>query len=225
MIDVFIINKNLYTAPKAMVDKLVTLQGVGRIIIVDNSSESYQVKQWYKSDKRFTVEQIDNIGHKCVWQLNLPAKYKCSRYVVTDSDLDISNIPSDTLLHLSKLIDKYNLPKVGLSIQIDDIPTNSIYNQIDTPKCGLETERQFLSYPINADVVFAPVDTTFALYHEKQKGYSVGGARAKYPYSCRHLPFYYTFETLKADGEYMFYIKHANNSSSLKFFLSKYQMI
>lgn len=221
MIDAFIINNNLYTMPKAMVDKLVTLQGIGKIIIVDNGSTSLNTLSWYASDNRIIIERLQNIGHKSVWVKRLPSKYRSTYYVVTDPDLDISTLPQETLLHLKSLLMKYQLPKVGLSIKINDVPGDSIYNLVNTPLCGLESERRFLECNSNIDLVFAPVDTTFAIYPPNNLRYKVAGARANYPYECRHLPFYFTLDSLKADAEYMYYLNNANNSSSLKYFLNK----
>lgn len=224
-IDVFIINRDLFTAPKNMLDRLVSLDGIGKIIIVDNDSSNTNVREWYKQERRAEVVFIENLGHKCVWQKQLPKYYNCNEYVVTDSDLDISTIPNNTLTHLSAMLKKYKLNKAGLSIDISDIPKESIYNTMQMPKCGLETERAFLNYPSNEDVTFAPIDTTFALYAKENTKYSVSGARTKAPYSCRHLPFYYTLDSIKNDAEYLYYLKNANDSSSLKYFMKKYNSI
>jgi len=221
MINVFIINRNLLTMPKAMVDVICGLEGVGKIIIADNNSTSHEVLQWYKQDKRIIVEYLPNIGHKCVWIARLTQKHKSKYYVVTDSDLDISEIPKDTLLHLQKMLIKYKLPKVGLSIRVDDVPKNSLYALMNTPNCGLEMERKHSESVQNEDLFFAPVDTTFALYQSYVGNYIIGGARTKAPYECRHLPYYFTLESINNDAEYLNYLRTANNSSSFKYFLEK----
>jgi hypothetical protein len=221
MIDVFIINRNLLTMPKAMVDVICKLDGVGRIIIADNGSTAKEVLDWYAADKRIVVERLNNLGHKSVWLTALPRKYNCKYYVVTDSDLDISQIPKNTLSHLQKMLIRYNLIKVGLSIKVNDIPKDSLYALMDTPNCGLIAEQKHIQAKQNQHLYYASVDTTFALYSPNVRSYTIGGARTKAPYECRHLPYYYTFENINKDVEYLNYLHTANNSSSFKYFLQQ----
>jgi hypothetical protein len=61
----------------------------------------------------------------------------------------------------------------------------------------------------------APTDTTFALYRKGVINYSHSAIRTNRPYTCKHIPWYYTdFNLLNEEEKY--YFRNANDSSSGK---------
>lgn len=238
-IPVIINNFNLLTYPKKMVRILLDWDGVGEIFIVDNNSTYRPLLDWYqliKSHKRVNVIRCNsNFGHTAPWAMELPKQltrqFQCRYFVITDPDLDLSGCPADTL---TQMIDQYRtLPygsydyqaragdpfagakisyrmKIGLGIRIDDVPADALFYT--------EMETRYHEQPMHGDLVqLAPVDTTFALYdsvYGVRAG--VGGVRMVEPFEVRHLPYYFTAETLKQDDEYRNYLATANYSSSTK---------
>lgn len=238
-IPIIINNFNLLTYPKEMVRALLDWDDVGEIFIVDNNSSYRPLLEWYnliRSHKRVNVLKCNsNFGHVAPWAMELPKQltreFKCRYFVVTDPDLDLSGCPIDTL---SRMIDAYKtLPygsydyqaragdpfsgakilyrlKIGLGIRIDDVPPDALFYT--------EMETRYYEQPMHGDLVrLAPVDTTFALY-DSMYGVraGIGGVRMEEPYQVRHLPYYFTGETLKQNYEYQNYLSTANYSSSTK---------
>lgn len=210
--DIFIINRDLVTWPKAMVAKIKQMQGVSRIFVVDNDSSYIPCLEWYETEKDIEVIKLGkNVGHRSVWEEDLPNKLKSNKYIVTDPDLDLSDLPLDTCLHLQTCFDERpSLTKIGLSLSVDDVPADSMY---------FVSQWEKFVWKMKSDdkVIYAPVDTTFAYYDSfRSKGYFIGGARTKPPYVAKHIPWYYTEDMLKKDDEFLYYLKNASSSSSLK---------
>lgn len=210
MIDVFVINRDLVTWPRNMVNKIKLMEGINRIIVVDNDSSYEPCLEWYESDKDIEVIRLDkNVGHKCIWDLNIPGKMDSNHYIVTDPDLDISYLPNDTCVHLKECFDERRvLKKIGLSLSVDDVPSDTMY-------FFEEWEKRLWKVDGDDKVFYAPVDTTFAYYDSSRiNRYYVGGARTKPPYTAKHIPWYYTQDMLKNDDEFLYYLKNASLSSS-----------
>jgi len=237
-IPIIINNYNLLTFPREMINALLKWQNISRIIIVDNNSNYTPLLNYYEAlklkDKITIIRMKNNLGHHAPWAINLPKmlhnELKCRYYVVTDPDLDISHLPPDTLEQLYNLY--LRLPygnyeyrgragdpflnakipfrtKIGLGIRTDDIPEGALF--------FTNMERRYNEQPVTNGVLCAPLDTTFAIY-DTIRGFApgIGGVRTIAPLLCRHLPYYYTAETLGNDDEYINYLNTANYSSSTK---------
>lgn len=181
---VFIINYNRLTLMKNMADFLYE-HGLD-VYIIDNNS-TYKPLLDYYSETRYNVLKMDkNYGHKVFWEQDIYNKLDLNeRYILTDSDLDISQIPDDFLNVLEKGLDKYpNLEKCGFSLNIDDLPINKNSESVKN------WEQRFWLQPLD-DIYFkAPIDTTFALYNVNK--HSLSGIRTNKPYTAKHVPWYYT---------------------------------
>jgi hypothetical protein len=148
-----------------------------------------------------------NEGNCVVWGKNngidLFKEYDCTNgYIVTDSDLDLSRIPKDFLRVLRAGLDRLGdrATKIGFSLEINDLPNTPIGKEAR----GWEQMNWVERSPGYCQ---APVDTTFALYrwlphnpslaHDFDKSW-----RAQRPYTARHMPWYYTKETIPEDELY-----------------------
>jgi hypothetical protein len=212
MIDVFIINRDLVTWPKAMIAKIKTMNDVDRIVVVDNDSSYEPCLEWYEEERDIEVLKLNkNVGHRCVWDLNIPEQMDSNYYIVTDPDLDISHLPDDTCVHLKECLDERpSLLKVGLSLAVEDVPSDTMY-------FFAQWEKYLWTVDSDDKVFYAPVDTTFAYYDSSRLNkYYIGGARTKPPYTAKHIPWYYTEDMLRKDEEFLYYLKNASLSSSLK---------
>lgn len=212
-IPVIINNRDLFTWPKKMVEKIKTYDNVGDIIILDNGSTYEPLLDWYGTNP-CTIMRVENIGHTAPWDSGLVNSLNSEYYVVTDSDLGIEDTPTDTLNYLFEKLEKFNLPKIGLGLEWEPTPIESPYfNHIFNYE-----KRRFQNSRVEDNVYFnVAVDTIFALY--KNKNYFIGGASTGNEYRAKHFPWYFTEEERENNKEFMYYIKNASNSSSFKTFL------
>jgi glycosyltransferase involved in cell wall biosynthesis len=197
------------------VKRLQQFKCIGDIIIIDNGSTYPPLLEWY-NECECTIIYIQNIGHRAAWDLGITRELNADFYVVTDSDLDLSNTPDDTLLYLQdKLIDS-GLPKLGLMLDLEAVkPGMLYYDYLQWYEAG----RRRTSPVINGIMTKLAVDTTFAMYRNEQRNYFVGGGSTMHPYQAVHVPWLYTQETLANDQEYQYYLSHANASASITSFL------
>ena len=100
-IPVIINNRNLLTYPKQMFEDLKSFNDIGDITIVDNDSTYEPLLEWYET-KPCEIIKTSNNGHLSPWLIDLPKKLTSEFYVVTDSDLDLSTTPKDSLLFFGK---------------------------------------------------------------------------------------------------------------------------
>lgn len=115
----------------------------------------------------------------------------------------------DVLRKLLSVLKKYPfLEKVGLGLRVDDI------TYFDREQARAR-EQSYYKFPLEKNVYFAPVDTTFALYQNLRYYTMLTSARTLGVWQARHLPWYYDYEQLPEDEQ--FYLGRANQSSTLAF--------
>lgn len=206
-VTVIINNRNLLTWPKAMIKKIQNFDSLAEIIIIDNDSSYLPTLDWYKTLPHKVIK-LPNIGHKAPWIHEVNNQIRTEFYVVTDPDLDLSNVPNDCLTHLAMCLCRFKeYGKIGLSLDISAIPLDSAYyNHVNT------FEKSYWDSPLISNLIRqAPIDTTFAIYNKKLLNtYKKCGARTDKPYTARHLP----WDLTEHDEEFSYYLKHANSSSS-----------
>ena len=141
----------------------------------------------------------DNYGYKVFWEQNIYNELGTNeRYIITDSDLDLSLIPKNFLKVLNDGLDKYPVyDKCGFSLEIDDLPDTEIGNG------AKKWEQKFWNTKLDNVYFKADIDTTFALYKHNKHSYSA--LRTDYPYVAKHVPWYYDiFHELPIDEQYYF---------------------
>lgn len=209
-IPVIINNRDLFTWPKAMVEKISTYDGVGEIIIVDNGSTYPPLLEWYDTNPCKIYRQ-ENLGHAGAWISGAVKETESEFYVVTDSDMGLENTPCDTLVYLFEKMNDLGVDKIGLGLDWKAVPTDAFYyNRLNL----YEKDRWKNSKVIDDIYLDVQIDTTFALY--KSKDYFIGGASSNFPYVARHYPWEFSKNTYEANDEFKYYIKHASSSSSFK---------
>ena len=143
------------------------------------------------------------------WLLGLDLARGCNYYAVTDSDLDLSSVPTDLLNVLSAGLQKFpRANKAGLSLELDDLPVSRATTQVR------EWEAHFWEKRLDSQFFDADVDTTFALYRAGTGWGGNGGPaiRTDRPYTARHVPWYMTAETITAEERY--YLDHCDRAHS-----------
>lgn len=213
-VTVIINNKELLEWPRLMCEKISKLECLDKIIILDNGSSSRKLLQWYKNCEHEVIF-LENLGHTAAWISGVLDKIETNFYVVTDPDLDISEIPDDTLIKMIEILNNNpDFGKVGLSLCTDDVPESSPYFQ------HVNQYEKIIQSKISNDgkYMLAPVDTTFALYDKRiSKDYKVNGVRMVKPYEAKHNPWYYSSKY--DNSEFENYINKADsNFSSYKKF-------
>jgi hypothetical protein len=172
------------------------------VYIIDNASTYEPLLEWYKTCPYKVIHMDGNHGHTVFWKKGLYDKYvKEGNYILTDSDLDLSNIPDDWLEVLEEGLKKYKYAKVGFSLEVNDLPNASFKSEIQAwesqfwPPKARQLDKMFIE---------AHVDITFSLHRTNEHGiYS--SLRTNRPYTAKHVPSYYTdFDTLPEDEKYYF---------------------
>ena len=199
MIPCFITSWNLLTPLIHLVEDVRRL-GL-KPVIVDNASTYPPLLAWLDQQKQVEVVRArQNHGPRVAWALGLVHAEK--RCVVTDGDLELSEIPDDAL---DVLIEGFSVApsihKVGFSLRIDDLPPGGPLTD-----AVRDWEARYWQRPIGNRYFDAEIDTTFAVYDSTRPGNAYGPAlRTAPPYTARHLPWYWTRDSI--NDELRFYLK------------------
>lgn len=179
--------------------------GYNNIIICDNQSTYEPMLEFLKATKH-QVFYSDINSHLSPWETGLIEQY-CSgtNYVVTDCDVvPDENCPYDVLDFFSSALDRFqDINKIGLSLNIDDIPDCYI-NKEKVQRW----ESQFWRFKRDENFFNAQVDTTFAIYRVGTTHDLNNSLRSAPPYSAKHLPWYSNSKEPTEEEQY--YFSHAN---------------
>lgn len=184
--------------------------GYRRIYIFDNASTYKPLLAYYDAiEQQAGVEvlRMSNLGHMALWQADVLYKLGINgMFVYTDSDIvPVAACPPDVVRHLAELLDRYpDMDKAGLGLVTEDI--------LDDYCSVKEHEAGFYHVPLEKDVWFAPMDTTFALYRPRCPYRMMKSIRTTGDMMVRHLPWYMDKNNLPEDEQY--YVEHANSSST-----------
>lgn len=184
--------------------------GYRRIYILDNDSSYKPLLEYYKfmeQDTRVEVVRLPNMGHTALWEADILHKLGIDgMFVYTDSDVvPVAACPHDVVRQLAELLVRYpDIDKAGLGLVTADIT-------LDCENVR-EYEAKFYHIPLEKDVWFAHVDTTFALYRPRCPYRIMKSIRTTGDMMARHLPWYLDKNNLPEDERY--YVEHANASST-----------
>lgn len=184
--------------------------------IIDNHSEYSPLLEWYNNCPYNVIRMDKNYGHTVFWSQELYKMADEQRYIVTDPDLDISDVPLDFVDVLNRGLDKYpNIYKCGLSLRTNDLPNTPMGNE------AKGWENQFWQHKLDDEFYLADVDTTLAMYRESVRFHTINAIRTAPPYSAKHIPWYYiTFENLPEDEKF-YYSSSKTYTSWAKYFKNK----
>jgi len=200
-----IINWNRLDLPRKMADYLADCDGI-EPIIVDNGSTYEPLLEYYKHCPH-KVEMLNaNWGPAGIFLCGVLEKYGVSEnFIITDPDLDLSNIPKDFLHILQLGLDRHSFAhKSGFSLEINDLLDNELKDYI----LGWESG----AWGVKLDDMFykAYIDTTFCLCRKIYNDFP--SVRTDRPYTAKHVPWYYTKENLPDDEKY--YLQHTSACSA-----------
>jgi hypothetical protein len=130
-------------------------------------------------------------------------------FVLTDPDLDLSHLPTDTLDVLREVADDQNLRSVGLALDISD-KKDLLEGEYFQQQTIHQWESQFWREPVDLKHVRpdlkayrAPIDTTFAYYDfSRPRGRHI---RIAGDYTVRHLPWHKSYVRAIDEQDYLDY--------------------
>jgi hypothetical protein len=200
-ISIFIVNFNRFLPVKMLVESLLK-RNYTNVTILNNASEYPPLVEWYKT----CGVKVHNIGsNQGPYILDrLPEYYPITKnqyYVYTDEDcVPIEETPENFIDNLIELSKKYNIPKIGLGLKIDDLPDCNIHKQKVINHESSFWHRDTIKDDL-CTLYKAPTDSTFALNApgiicrlNNDIDY-----RSGFPYMVRHIPWYYDTDNLPED--------------------------
>ena len=197
-------NRNRLTSLKAMVEWL--LQFDVEPIILDNDSSYSPLLDWYARCPVDVIRLNENLGSVAPWESGTLAKLAQHDFILSDPDLDLSDIPHDWQQVLFDGLQAFGKPKCGFSLAIDDLPDH-FHLKADV----INWESQFWKHPVGDRYFDADIDTTFALHRAESACLppSSKATRTAKPYIARHVPWYLDSQNISAEERY--YIEHASS--------------
>lgn len=209
-----------------MVDKLSSFDKLS-IYILDNNSTYEPLLKWYDSLAKTKIQVVKlgkNCGHMAPWSTHLTHRlaweYKSPYYIVSDPDLDLSLIPDDTIDLMIDILMHREIFKVGLSIEIEDLPDHyPLKNEVTNWEAPSWSHERKETYK-NQTLYRTGIDTTFAMYNifytetVYKRLFFEGGIkfncnfintslRLDRPYTARHLPWYLDYNHLTENQKFL----------------------
>jgi hypothetical protein len=199
-IPVFICNRDRLTWPRQLAADL-TREARCEVIIVDNASTYPPLLEWYETCPHEVVRLKENRGPQGDWGGEIDRRLTSDYFIITDPDLDISQIPADWLSVLMDGLRFDGIDKVGLSLRTDDVPEGPDRDEIVAWESG------FQRWPINERYYWARIDTTLALYDRRRwvptrPRFRDRALRTAAPYAARHLPWYPMDAAMQKEEDY-----------------------
>jgi len=201
-IPVIINNRDRLTTLRKLIDDLILL-GYSNIFVLDNQSTYKALLEYYQDCPAEVIYLNKNIGHTALWGSGVLKRFPNSEWIVyTDSDIELNkNTQRGFIEKMITIAQDFRVNKVGLAIQIHDLPDNKLCNQIRQIEGQYWTNR--LQHTRH-QVYNAKVDTTF---HVLRNGtpYSYDAIRVGGEgFTIKHCPWYLDWNNLSEEEQYYF---------------------
>lgn len=182
-------------------------------VIIDNDSTYTPCIEYLKECPYEVIKMENNEGPWAFFTTDLYSKYTEQFFMISDSDQDISQCPSDWVDVLMKGLDEKddNVWKSGLSQKIDDFPDNPYARDVyDYEKAFYSNLNKLGYYKVYMDLGIAVYDRSRRGEKPIDEGNWYCAVRSPIPYQSRHLDWYLTPETLREEDK--FYLTAANRA-------------
>lgn len=169
--------------------------GHERITLLDNASTYEPLLDYLRATPHTVVRLTANVGSRALWHANLVPN---EPFIYSDPDVvPTEECPLNAVEHLHELLERFEAPKVGLGLMLDDVPPE----HRDLP---WERELVMPAHEFAPGAFNSLIDTTFAL-HAANAEFSYYAVRTGAPYLARHMPWYRD----ELDEEHRYYVAHA----------------
>lgn len=201
-------------------------------ILIDNASTYDPCVEWLKKCPYKVIWMEHNEG-PWVFFTKLYSDYKDKYFFISDSDQDISKVPTDWPQHLISGLERHTENKIwkaGLSQEINDIPKedNHVLKEI------YDYEKGFWRNQLSDGFYHVAMDLGVAVYDRErrtedpkntdQNGHCWYNAiRSDRPYTSRHLDWYLTKDNLREEDHYYFNAKNVHYGWGFKFYDEVYK--
>jgi hypothetical protein len=95
-IPVFIINRNLLTWPKLMIEWMKQIPCLHPVIF-DNASDYPPLLEWYETNPCDIIRMPVNTGHTGLFATGVIENVTTDYYIIADPDFDLSSVPLDVI--------------------------------------------------------------------------------------------------------------------------------
>jgi hypothetical protein len=202
-------NFNRLTTTRKLVDKLSEL-GYNNIHIIDNNSTYYPLLIYYNNCKCIVKRLEHNSGQLAIYNSDYINNFK-GWVAYTDSDIELNPLTPQTFIQqMIEVAEKYNYTKVGLALEISDLPNTPYANQ------AREWESKYWTEEIEPNVYKAHVDTTFCIIKQGLP-FSYEALRIGGNLTARHMPWYNDPDELDEEEEYIFMHSSSEFSTTKRF--------
>ena len=162
---------------------------------------------WYNKCPH-KVARINNNDFGCgsPWWSNIITDIS-EHYVTCDADLGLEDVPSDWPDVCIEALEKYNVPKIGLSLKDTDCPSQNpayLIDQFDKfPKGNPDVWKW---YDDKGKYCNFPVDYHFNVWNKNERPTNFAtypcGIRTNKPYTARHLPWHLVMKKDKKEKSF-----------------------
>jgi hypothetical protein len=192
---VVINNRNRLSTTKKLVEDLLD-RGSTNIIIIDNESSYEPLLEWYKTlPENIKVHYGPNYGHHALFQSGVLDDIKDEWCFYSDADIQLNeNMPNDYQQIMWDLANSYNYRKVGLALQIDDLPDHYMLKEQ-----VIRNESPWWIKKVIENVYRADTDTTFCLIKKCDQFDSL---RIAGDFTAKHMPWYLDLDNLSEEEQY-----------------------
>jgi hypothetical protein len=203
-IPIILNNFNRLSTTKKLADDLSKL-GYTNIHILDNDSTYPPLLDWYEHCA-YKVELMGkNYGQLAVYNSDYINKFK-GWVAYSDSDIELNPFtPKGMVEGLIRFAERYNKPKAGLALRIDDLPHTTYSDYV------WFHEQKYWDRELESDVYEANVDTTFSVIKVGEP-FTYEAIRLGGNYTARHIPWYLDYDNLTEEEKY--YIEHSSSEFS-----------
>ncbi len=215
-IPIIINNFNRLTTTKKLADDLFKL-GYTDIHILDNNSGYQPLLDWYDKCPYTVVRLGKNLGQLAVYNSDYINKFT-GWIAYSDSDIILGeSTPKMFIDIMVEKVEKYEYPKIGLCLQIDDLPNNEYTREVK------RIESKFWERKLEENLYIADVDTTFCLIKVGEpfcyKSLRIGGELV-----AQHHPWYLDYRNLSEEEKYILQ-ESSNEYSTTKRFMDSHASI
>jgi len=203
-----IVNRDRLTSTQKLCYDLIAL-GYTNIHILDMESTYQPLIDWYKCiGTAIKVHYLSNVGQQALWKGTIMKQFSDYPFVVySDSDVELNpNTPKGFIEQMILIAQDFRINKVGLGIEINDLPDNELCNFIKGIESNYWNPNRRLQYG-DLELYDSPIDTTFCVVRTNlpfsYQAVRIGGA-----YTCRHVPWYEQWDNLTEEQQY--FMDHAD---------------